>query len=228
VDVLGVVELEFRIALLPPILRGSPFGGPVLYARQLVELWGSPDGEVPLAEAFRLLDVDAVAGVILRATTEYDQGDLRYWHFPPFADLLPQLRAQAWQEILAGKLVLEGLKGLTGRRHHALAPALLPRLTPDWDLSRLTRDGRDEYTDVRVRRPAAEPVKATWRERIPEKALENAMQDIARTYEGRPRPRFKDVLKEMRDRLGSDLPRDVVRNALTDYAPQLKRAPGQR
>ena len=228
-----------RIALLPPISRGAlvseerparALAGPWLHAERLVELWKT-DGVVALAEAFRLLDVEAVAGVILRTAVagDYDnKGDLRHWHFPPFTDLLPPLREAAWQEALAGKLVLEAIKGVRGKRHRTILPAELPRLIPDWELARFTLGDRDEFTAVRVRRPSAEPVKATWREQIPEKALENAMKDIARAYEGKARPLEKDIVKEMRNRLRRpDLPRDVIRGALKNYAPQLKRGRGE-
>lgn len=228
-DVLGAAEIELRTALLPPISRGAHLAGPRLHAERLVELWRSPAGEVPLAEAFRLLDVDAVAGAILRTVlvNEYE-GDPRYWHFPPFADLLLPLREAAWQEALAGKLVLEAIKGLRGKRHRTLLPAELPRLIPDWELARLTLGDRDEFTAVRVRRSPAKPVKATCREQIPEKALENTMRDIALAHEGKPRPREKDIVEEMRNRLGRpDLPRDVIRSAVKSYAPQLKRARGE-
>jgi hypothetical protein len=230
VDVLGAAEIELRIALLPPIPRGAHLVGPQLHAERLTALWKA-DGAVALVEAFRLLDEETIAGVILRTVVagDYDKGDLRYWQFPPFADLLPPLREAAWQEALAGKLVLEAIKGVRGKRHRTILPAELPRLIPDWELARLILGDRGEFIAVRVRRPPVEPVKATWREQIPEKALENAMKDIALAHEGKARPREKDVVKEMRDRLKrTDLPRDVILDALKNYAPQLKRVRGQR
>ena len=112
---LPLAEIEARLMLLPPISRGAHLAGPQLHAERLIELWKA-DGEVALAEAFRLLDVEAVAEVILRTVTagDCDEGDPRHWHFPPFAGLLPPLREAAWQEILAGKLVLEAIKGVPG------------------------------------------------------------------------------------------------------------------
>ncbi|MET0674254.1 MAG: hypothetical protein ABW175_00500, partial [Bradyrhizobium sp.] len=66
-DPLALAEVELRIGLLPPISRGSHLIGPALHAQQLVELWGvSGDDDVPLAQAYRLLDVEAVTGAILR------------------------------------------------------------------------------------------------------------------------------------------------------------------
>jgi hypothetical protein len=229
-----LAELESHIALLPPISRVAHLDGPHLYAKRLVALWRTDD-EVSLAEAFRLLDVETVVGVILRATIEREERDdcrrdPRHWHFPPFPDLLPPLREAAWQEVLARRLVLEAIKGVRGKRHRTILPAELPRLIPDWELARLILGDRDEFIAVRVRRPPAEPVKATWREQIPEKkAIENAMKDIALAHEGKVRPREKDIVKEMRDRLRRpDLPRDVILDALKNYAPQLKRGRGER
>jgi hypothetical protein len=229
---LPLAELELHIALLPPISRVAHLDGPRLHAKRLVALW-RPDDEVSLAEAFRLLDVETVVGVILRATIEREERDdcrrdPRHWHFPPFANLLPSLREAAWQKALAGKLVLEAIKSVRGKRHRTILPAELPRQIPDWELARLILGDRDEFIAVRVRRPPAESVKATWREQIPEKALENAMQDIALAHEGKTRPREKDIVKEMRDRLRRpDLPRDVILEALKNYAPQLKRGRGE-
>jgi hypothetical protein len=231
-DVLGTFEIELRIALLRPISRGAHLVGPRRHAERLVELWKA-EGEVPLTEAFRLLSVGALEGVVLRAKIERDERDdcrrdPRYWHFPPLADLLPELREAVWQAALAGELVLEAIKGVRGKRHQSLVPAELPRLTPDWELARLvTRAGVDEWIDVRVRRMPAEPVKASWRGRIPETKLKDAMEAIALTYEGKPLPSFDDLLNDMRSRLGQDLPRDTVRGARDQYAPQLKRTRGQ-
>lgn len=120
---LPLAEIEFRLALLPPISRSAHLAGPKLHAERLIELWKA-DGEVALAEAFRLLDVATVAGVILRTVVagDYDEGDPHHWLFPRFADLLLSLREAAWQEILAGKLGLEAIKGVTGRQHRPLAP----------------------------------------------------------------------------------------------------------
>jgi hypothetical protein len=50
-------ELEWRIALLPPISRGI-FKGPHLHAARLIELWKVGDDSVPLAQTFRLLDAE--------------------------------------------------------------------------------------------------------------------------------------------------------------------------
>jgi hypothetical protein len=90
------------------------------------------------------------------------------------------------------------------------------------------------YTTVAVevllpvgQRPPAALIKASWRDRVPEKALEVAMKEIAQSYAGKPRPLFKDVWSELKGRFGDDLPRAVALDALANYAPQLKRAPGQ-
>jgi len=118
-------------------------------------------------QAFRLLDTEAVMRAILRtrATRDYP-GDPRYWILPPLADLLPALHELAWQAMLDGTLLVEAIKGVRGTRPRAVLPAELPQLVPDWGLSRLVRDGdagRDEFIDICVRRPPAEPDKKAWR-----------------------------------------------------------------
>jgi hypothetical protein len=75
---------------------------------------------VLLAEAFRLLDADAVAGAVLRGTVELErEGDPRYWTFPTLEELLPALRELAWQRVLAGNLLVEGIEGIRGKRHRS-------------------------------------------------------------------------------------------------------------
>jgi hypothetical protein len=229
VDVLGTAELALRIALLPPISRGAHLAGPRLHAQRLIELWKT-DGEVPFAEAFRLLDVDAVAGVILRtvAMSEYE-GDPRHWHFPPLTDLLPPLRETAWQEILAGRLVLEAIKGITGRRHQPLAPAALPRLIPDWKLSRLTRDGRDEYIEVRVRPMPATDIPRPWQPKPSPEQIKAAAKAIAKDY---PPPDgwlpFAKFWAELKARAGAGVTKRQALRALDDHAPHLRIHPGHR
>jgi hypothetical protein len=134
---LPLAELE-SIALLPPISRGAHLGGPPLHARRLIDIWQVADGDdVPLAQAFRLLDEGAIAGAILRTLHAGDReysGDPRHWIFPPFADLLPELRGLSWQLMLDGALQVEGVRGARGKRRRAILPAELPRLAPDWNL----------------------------------------------------------------------------------------------
>lgn len=107
-DPFALAEFGLRLALLPPISRGTHLDGPRLQAKHLANLWCA-DGAVFLAEAFRLLDVPMIAGVLLRTAVEIETADPRYWPFPDFEALLPPLRDQAWQEILVGRLVLEAV-----------------------------------------------------------------------------------------------------------------------
>jgi len=160
---LPLFELELRIARLPAISRAAHLGAPLLHARRLVELWAvDGDDDASLTEAFRLLD--AVAGVILRTSVARDYpSDLRHWAPPSFTDMLDELRACAWQAALDGALLVTGIKGVRGTRRQQILSAELPRLTPDWRLSRLVCDGGggdlpDKFIDVRVRRPPAKPV----------------------------------------------------------------------
>jgi hypothetical protein len=230
VDILGLAEIEFRIALLPPISRGAHLIGPRLHAKRLIEIWHSADSVVSLAEAFRLLDADAIAGVILRTVTANEYaGDPRHWIFPPFADLLAPLREAAWQEVLAGRLVLEAIKGITGRRRQPLTPALLPRLTPDWELARLTRDGRDEWIAVRVHLMAATEIPRPWQPKPSPEQIKAAAKAIAKAY---PPPNgwlpFPKFWAELKARAGAGVTKRQALRALNDHAPHLRVAPGQR
>ena len=214
------------------ISRGEHLAGPRLRAERLIaDVWKA-EGEVALGEAFRLLDVETVAGVILRATIERDERDdcrrdPRHWHFPPFPDLLPPLREAAWQEILAGKIVLEAVKGVAGRRHQPLPPALLPRLTPDWELARLIRDGRDEYIDVRARPMPATDIPRPWQQKKPSRdELKDAVEDAAEAYSSENPPPFNEFWAAVKIR-ASGTTQIQMRKALKEQVPHLHRTRGQ-
>jgi hypothetical protein len=228
----GGAELQLRIALLPPISRGAHLDGPPLHAQRLIELWQVADGDnVPLAQAFRFVDKETVAGTILRtlylSDTEYPDGG-HHWHFPGIGDLLPELREAAWQLMLDGALEVKGIKGVRGNRHRAILPAELPRLTPDWGLSRLTRGARrDEFIDVRVRRPPAEPIKKAWRGEKPSREnLREAMRSIAKDYPADVHPPEPEIWDALKKRLGHAVTRAQARDALKDHA--LKGRRGRR
>ena len=223
---LPLAEIEFQLAALPPISRGAHLAGPKLHAERLIAAWKA-DGAVALADAYQLLDVKTVAGVILRTVMagDYDQ-DPSYWHFPPVADLLPPLREVAWQKILAGEFVLEAIKGVTGRQHRPLVPALLPRLTPDWELSRLIRDGRDEYIEVRVRPMPATDIPRPWQEKPSREDAEAAARDIAKAYPQPAQLSFKEFLAELKKRLGPNVTKRLALEVLETCAPHLKGRPG--
>jgi hypothetical protein len=183
---------------------------------------------VPLVQAFRLLDVPAVAGAVLRGMVELEQeGNPRYWTFPTLEELLPELRELAWQRMLASSLLVEGIKGIRGKRYRSLLPAELPRLAPDWELSRLTRDGRDEFIDVRVRHAPAAPVKRAWRESPSRGALKNAAEDVAQRYPHGAKPSFKEFWGALK-KLIPGVTRTDAQTALKDYAPQLRGRRGYR
>jgi hypothetical protein len=210
-----LAELAFRILILPPIPRGAHLVGPDWHARRLVELWQVTESDVLLADAFRLLDVNAVAGAILRGTVELKhEGDPRYWTFPTLEKLLPELRELAWQRMLAGSLLVEGIS-IRGKRHRSVLPTELPRLTPDWELSRLTQGGRDEFIEVRIQRaPDEPPAKKTWREKPSNAQVESALADIAKGYPAGAQPAADEVLDKIRKRLGPEVTRSQVRAAL--------------
>jgi len=224
-DLLPSAELEFRILLLPPISRGTHLDGPALHARRLVELWKvEGNDDIPLVQAFRLLEAPTVEGAIWRAlymgdSDEPDSGTS--WQFPSLEELLPELRQLSWQAMLDGTLAVEAIKGVRGKWRRSVLPAELPRLAPDWELSRLCLDKRDEFIDVRVRRPPAEPVKKSWRNLPSQKELNGAMDEIAGDYPQGARPSFKEVWGKLKERW-PDFPRDPARKAIKDYAPQLR------
>jgi len=220
---------DVEIALLPPISRGAHLDGPRLHAKRLVELWQVGDGDdVPLREAFRLLEVDAVAGVIWRTVCANDYpGDAHHWTFPPLEDLLLELQQLTWQAMLAGTLITEAVTGVRGKRRRTILSAELPRLTPDWGLSRLTMDGQDEFIDVRIRRAPAEPVKKAWRGRPRNKDLEAAMADIVKGLGPGVRLSSGDALKALQGRFGESVTREQARNALKKY-PHVRLQRGYR
>jgi hypothetical protein len=236
-DLLSPLEFEFRIALLPPISRGAHLDGPRLYAQQLVELWKIDGGDsVLLQQAFRLLDAGVVEGAILRTLTAGDYpSDPRRWVLPPLNDFLPELRALTWRAMQNGELLVEGIKGVRGRAHRLIQPAELARLTPDWAVERLCNGTHDEFTAVRVRRPPAVPIRPTWRLEKPSPTdLENWLRDLAENEypdaKHRPdrRPTFETLQKKANDHFRTEVPRDDLRAARDNAAPQLKRSPGQR
>lgn len=224
-DFRNAAEIELRIALLPPISRGAHLAGPHLHAERLVALWKA-DAPVTLGEAFRLLGVEAVAEVILQASVECDGGDPRHWQFPPFAVLLALLRAQVWEEMLAGKITLEAIKGFRGRRHQPLAPTLLPRLAPDWELGRLTRAVQDEYIDVRARPALVSAIPRPWQQKPSNAEVGNVVADVAKAFSSANPPSFDEFWALVKDRLpGTTL--HQMRKALREQAPHLRRARGQ-
>jgi hypothetical protein len=175
--------------------------------------------------------MEVVAGVILRtvAAGDYDRGDPRHWRFPSFASLLPPLRDAAWQAALAGELVFEGIKGITGQRHQPLAPALLPRLTPDWELARLTRDGRDEWLEIRVHPMPATEIPRPWQPKPSLEQIRAAAEAIAKAY---PPPDgwlpFAKFWAALKTRAGAGVTKRQALRALDDHAPHLRVEPGQR
>jgi hypothetical protein len=237
---LPLAELELRIALLSPISRGTHLAGPRLHAERLIELWHVDDDEdVPLAQAWRqlawrLLGVGAIAGAISRtvAFSEHGyRGDPRHWIFPPLMDLLPELQTVTWQEMLAGELELEAIKGVRGKAYCSVPLLELPRCVPDWELSRLVHGSEDVYVEVRACRRPAEPIKTNWRTLVPiaTKDLEPAVEEIVLACAPGEQMSEEDFGNRLRTLTGRpDLPRQIVRNALDRYAPQLRVLPGRR
>jgi hypothetical protein len=228
-DYIPITELAFRVLLLPEISRGARLegrapvlSGPMLRARQLVDLWKVRDGEVTrLEQAWRFLSVDDVTGAIAFALPE-QSGDPRNWIFPNLEILLSILRKPAWEAMRAGTLTVEGIKGPRGKRYQQVLPAELARLRPDWTLNRLRRDAADEYIEVQVRQPTPdEAQKGPWRDHATDAAVMAAVGEIAKEHApGAPPPAFSDLLTEVQGICG-DATRAQVRAALEKY-PQLR------
>ena len=230
----GLIDLETTILLLPSISRGAHLDGPILHARNLIELWklDSPSDAVPLTLAFRLLDVEAVARAVYRAAAAKDYSSRPWdWDLPGAEAPLSELRAIVWRAMLAGTLITEGVKGTRGKRYRTVLPTELPRLRPDMRLSRLCSGDCDEFIGVRVRRAPAEPIKQTWRSKPSETALQAFIEGIASNYpDARDRPETRPLFEDLHDKVnahfGVTVPRDDLRAAL-DKVPQLKRERGR-
>jgi hypothetical protein len=224
---LPMAEIEWRIALLPPISRGVHLDGPALHAQRLLELWKVDEGDddVPLGQAFRLLAAPAIEGAIWRiAAAKEHFGDAHLWTFPSLVEeLLPELRRLLWQDMLAGALLTTAIKGERGKQHRTVLPAELPRLKPDWELSRLVAGDRDEYIDVRVRMATPPANKKTS---YSGEKLKAATEAIAKLYPPGARPTFKEFQNALQARLPG-VTRAQARAAL-DYAPQLRGRRGYR
>ena len=122
-------ELELRIALLPRVSRGAHLGAPAIHAKRLVELWKIEAGDdVPLEQAFRLLDGKTVARAIFRTAlmSENDYpNDPVYWPPPPLGDLLPELQTAVWQALIDDELRIEAIRYARGKigKKRSLGPA---------------------------------------------------------------------------------------------------------
>jgi hypothetical protein len=212
-EALPLAEIELQILLMPPISGGAHLGGPTLHAERLVALWAVDDGDdVPLSDAFRLLDVPSVAGVLLRATVE--RGDARYWPFPSLMELLAPLREVAWQEILAGRLVV------VPRGRRALPAAELPGFVPDWQHSLLTRPRADRvYAGVRVGRlpPAAEP-----QPKLSLKEIKDALSEILKAEPTLFGEKLENALR------AKGTTREKARKAIKAWAKDTVRARGEK
>jgi hypothetical protein len=230
-EAIPLAELALRILILPPISRGAHLAGPKLHVQRLLDLWRVADGDaVPLVEAFRLVDdVEAITAAILRSAIAHEcTGDPRYWAFASLEQMLPELRELTWHRMLAGALLVEGIKGIRGKRHRAVLPAELPRLKPDWELSRLTCGENDEFIDVRVRHAPAEPVKKTWRNKPSDKDVAATMKQVAADYPSGAQPSVKEIWFELEYQLTEEVTRKQVREAIKNHAPQLRGRRGHR
>jgi hypothetical protein len=206
--------------------------------------WG--DDDVPLSQAFRLLDVEAVARAISRTALISDNdypNDPIHWPLPPLNDLLPELHDAVWQALLDSELQIEAIpyeRGKTGKIPCVIPSIELARLSPDWKLSRLCRGDLDEFVEARVRRaPADTPVEtsteppvepeppaetsdeAPRRQRPSRAQLKAAMEEIAQGYpkDAHPPP-FKEIEAALKIR-HPGATRSQLREVVAKHAPQL-------
>jgi hypothetical protein len=215
VEQLDWLDLELKIASLPLISRGAHLKGPILHAQRLKELWKAA-GEVVLGEVFRLLPDPIVADVLLRATASDDyavRSDPRHWTFPSLEEVVRLLRAQAWQELLAGRFVITAI--VQGKRkRRGVKPVELAHLEPDWTLGRLQSGGVDRFVDVRVR-PKPEP-------KLEPEFKSPTVPDWKDAVEKLP-PNLTEAgrHKALEGLLGGPLRRDDARGAVKQYRPGL-------
>lgn len=133
------------------------------------------------------------------------------------SDTFPEARTEV--DRVNGKLTLWWIE----RRDHPTIEGLKV-----WE-QYATVEGLKVWLPVGQRPPQA-PIdqKATWRDPVSVADLKAAMKDIAKSYEGKPPPSEADVWLALKAHFGrEDLPRDVARSGIADYAPQLKRRRGQ-
>jgi hypothetical protein len=155
-------------------------------------------------------------------------GRVRWQPKPP---LPPELPDDFWQssplpdidldECTATKLVPSTIPGVTG---FARITVLFQVVREDIDECQITPA---EPGDAQVEQAPDTPQKKNWRGPTLQKALKDAMEQIAKNHlQGAELPTEGEILTKLKDRW-PDVPRDVARDALDDYAPQLRRRPGE-
>jgi hypothetical protein len=221
---LDLFQLGLALDALPPSSRCiTPLRVAQRLSEFLTEWWQAGDDGVSLAQAFRLLPTETITGVVLRALAEIEATDPRYWSLPALDTLLPLLRVAAWQELIAGRLLLEATPA-NGSRHRGLSPLDLPWFIPDFSCSRLLHDGRVVYDEVRARQsPAPAPVER-WRERQPADEIKAALENILSTN---PDMTGGELETKLYNHFDGKVPRKAVRDVIKKYAPQTIIRPGR-
>src|SRR5262249_38045450 len=105
--------------------------------------------------------------------------------------------------------------------------AELPRLTPDWELSRFIDGDHDQFIDVHVQRAPAETMKKAWREKPSRMALKDATERVAQKYPRGSHPSFDEFWSALK-KVIPDVTRADAQAALKNYAPQLRGRRGHR
>jgi hypothetical protein len=218
---LSLAEIELRLDASPRISLGvSALEAARRYAQRLRELLGDPDVTVVLGEAYRLLDTEV---------------NVRTWDCPYLENLLPELRALAWGEALAGHLRITGRPAdnpLRGRRMPIPAERLAT-MEPDFEQARLLFEGRAAVVAVQIEPapPVPQPVQvAPGRRRVSEAEMRTAILQI---YAEEPGwfvqlGRTEEEIRERIERLsGGSVFRKPMREALNELVPGLNRGRGR-
>jgi hypothetical protein len=237
-----VVMGEMTIDAVRDYLRKQPQSVKQAEIANRADHWG--DDDVPLSQAFRLLDTKAVAGAILRVMLMSDHdypNDLTNWPLPPFKHLLSELNEATWQALLDGELQIEAIRyerGKIGETPCVVSSIELARLSPDWKLSRLCRGDLDKFVEARVRRASIVPVEPPA-ETLIEPLVETPVETSTETPTEPPletpteppkryRPSWAE-LKEAMEEIDRGHPKDARPPPFKDIEKTLKtRYPGRR
>jgi hypothetical protein len=192
------------------------------YAEELRALWCS-SGPEPLGNAYRLLDVDNLAKVVLSAMAAsclgirpFPPADAsgRFYAFPSWRLLQSWLRRWIWDSLLEGRLVASGIGSddlLKGKRF-SIPVDRLHLLEPDWDEATLRAHGHVYVCDVTVLAPVS-TVTRGLRRSVSEAALRRCVEGIAKRWPRQQDPPSEEQLQTLVEAELGWVARDRVRAA---------------